>query len=572
MIDTQGIPEILKSATVQRSRQEDALRLYRPMEGPQLDFHRSRASEIVNQGGNQSGKSTCTAMEVASAATGIPIIGPDGKPLPHKYPTDRPLLIWIIGYNVDHIGSTMHRLLFRAGAFRIIRDQETGLFRAWRPWEADDAARETETRPAPPLIPPRFIDPDSWSWHNKSARIFNSVRLKSRWKEFDDGTEIHAHASTGHVSQGDPVDLIWIDEDIFNAHYYQEWQARLSIKRGRLLWSAWPHTENDALMRVSDRAKEQVGRKNPDVQVFMHDSTRNRYFPPDEMRKRLEGYTDEEIRSRIRGEFVTDTILVYPEFNRHLHGVPRDDSPESIDRIIAEKGGVPAEWTNYLAIDPGHTRTAVLFAAVAPPEFDNVIVIWDELYLARHSAEQTAVECAGRMHGRFFEAFIMDARAGRQTAMGFGRRVVDAYREAFANHQLKSERTGSNFYPGSDNIPARIQRVHEHLTPDLGGRVKIRFLLERTSSTQREFNLYRKRIVMDDKKDRPVDRDDHLMNAMEYLIAYNPTYVVPAARRAFEDSPTMRFKAMVDKIFGSERRGTEYVNLGPPERPLPRSA
>ena len=174
-------------AAERNRRQKEALRLYRPME-KQAVFHNSSASERIVRGGNRSGKSMSAFAETASAATGIPITGPNGAPLPSKYPTDRPLLIWVIGYDQRHIGGTVYRMLFNPGAFRIIKDLKTEEWRVWRPWEKEDQDREDECKDAPPLIPKRLINPQGWAWENKSERVFTVCRLRN-------GTEIHAFSS-----------------------------------------------------------------------------------------------------------------------------------------------------------------------------------------------------------------------------------------------------------------------------------------------------------------------------------------------------------------------------------------
>ena len=86
---------IAEVSAERKRRGSEGLRLYRPMPS-QLDFHASMASERIVRGGNRSGKSMSAFAETASAATGIPISGPDGNPLPYKYPTNYPLMIWLI--------------------------------------------------------------------------------------------------------------------------------------------------------------------------------------------------------------------------------------------------------------------------------------------------------------------------------------------------------------------------------------------------------------------------------------------------------------------------------------------
>ena len=95
------IPEIderIKSLSAEmQSRRRDALRIYRPRSPIIEKFRTSDASEKILRGGAGSGKSCAGFAELASAATGIPIIGSNGLPMKRKYPKG-PLLIWVIGF------------------------------------------------------------------------------------------------------------------------------------------------------------------------------------------------------------------------------------------------------------------------------------------------------------------------------------------------------------------------------------------------------------------------------------------------------------------------------------------
>ena len=132
-------------------------------------MHDSLASECLVIGGNRSGKSLSTFVEDAWAATGT-------HPVEGKYPEKDGNLI-IIGQNWKHVGLVIVPYLFRAGAFKIIKDDTTGEWRAYDP--INDAARAEEAKPAPPLIPERMIK--SQSWLLKSAGYMNSCTLTNGW-------------------------------------------------------------------------------------------------------------------------------------------------------------------------------------------------------------------------------------------------------------------------------------------------------------------------------------------------------------------------------------------------------
>lgn len=549
----------LREVAAENARRKlEGLRLYRPLP-TQLAFHLSLASERISRGGNQSGKSVSAAAEFASAVTGIPILGPDGKPLPNKYPdpTSRKLLAWVVGYDEGHIGSTIFRLLFQPGAFDVIRDRQTGQWRAWQPWIADDLARKDECRPASPLIPSRLIDPKGWSWNDKAAHQFAKCTLRN-------GCVIEAYSSRSKAKQGDQVDILWIDEDIEYPSHVAEWQARLSRRKGRLFWSVFPHSKNDALVRMSNRAADLKGAKNPDVEEVLLTFVDNPFIDADEKRKRLAGWDESEERARNRGEFTTDTVLMFPTFNKMVHGLPRRD-PSFLDaldeELLKNNYQVPGEWTTYVALDPGHTNTAALVGSVPPPWLGDWLVIHDELFMRGATADQLAAALAEKVGHRNIEAFVIDFRAGRQTPMGHGDTVRDTYAAAFKRYGLRSRATKSSFEWGCDNIGVRSALIREGLALRSNGTTRLRFFIDRMPNTVREFQLYRKRIVGNDIKDEPIDRDNHCMDALGYLIAHRPAFVSPSK---FERpmSPALALFSQWSKSGNEENEGVVYFGPG----------
>lgn len=444
-------------------------------------------------------------------------------------------------------------MLFQPGAFSIIRDETSGEWRAYMAWDEADRKREKEKRPAPAFIPARLIDPKGWAWENKAERVFSVCRLR-------DGTEIHAYSSQGEPKQGDPVDVIWIDEDVAYSRHLAEWQARLSDRKGRLFWSAFPKSSNNALITLSDRAEEQRDRPNPDVTETVLTFSANPHIDADEKRKRLEGWDENERRSRDLGEFLTDNVLMYPTFSVHLHGIPAKQAPREIDAIIAHDG-VPMDWTNYLVLDPGHAHPAILMASVPPPELGDFVVLWGECYPSRVDAHELARQAVGVASGRYFEAFIIDGHAGRQTPMGFGRTVRQQYSEAFEKVGLVSRLSGSGFIAGSDNIESRTMLVREWLAIRADGTPKLRIIDEGTKILQKQMKLYKKRIFQQEVKDVPIPKDADLPISLEYLAAFGPYYRIPENT---EQLGSPAFRAWKRFRQTQDRDSTIYLGAGKP--------
>ena len=541
-------------ATEVQVRRKDALELYRPY-GKQELFHRSLAAERIVRGGNRSGKSLCTFAEIASAAMRQPIRAWDGSIIPHKYPTNRALTVWCIGLGERNISTPIFRLLFQKGAFKIIRDEKTGEMRAWNPRDPADLAREAECEDSPPFIPKRAIDPKGWGWKDKAKRVFTVCRLKN-------GTEIHAFTSNADPKQGDPVDLLHIDEDICFPGHVAEWQARLSDRKGRLTWAAFPHGTNSALSNMSQRAEEQKHLANPDVFEVVLPFDENPYMPADEVRKRIASWSPEEARARNKGEYIFDTVQMFPTFSKSKHCVEVSDRPYlPLDDVLVKNGlEPPLTWTRYLILDPGHTRPAVLFCAVPPPDLGDYLVCYDEIYGRNIDAYTLAELVLNKVSGQNFEAFLIDARAGRQTPMGFSWTIKEQYTRAFEQHQIASNITDSGFIDGSDDLLGRSELIRAWLKPRATCPAKIRVIAERCPNLLKEFRDYRKRLRADETIDEPVAKDDHLLSGLGYAVAYNPQYVPPQPAKAAPSAALLEFQRWQK---ADKRHDDKSMHFGP---------
>jgi len=507
-------------------RATEGLRIFRPLPY-QMPFFLSTASEYLVRGGNRSGKTYCVAAEVASAATGIPITGPDDKPLPFKYPTDRPLLIWLIGYGETHIGDTFHRMLFRRNPeFKMIRDRETNRWRAFRPWEEEDAARVKEARMTPPMIPARMLaSKEPWAWKDKAKRHFTICRLSN-------GTELHAFTSKGEPKMGDPVDLIWVDERIMFSRHYAEWQARISDRKGRIIWSSWPGYGNAALIDLIRRAKREKKREKPDVEEIRFRFSDNPFIDAEEKAKRIRGWSPDERMSRDEGQLIEGRGRVYPSFSQLVHSTPCEDKAmdDKVDEILRKTNGVPPHtWRRDLILDPGHAYPGVLFCAIPPPKFGDCGVVYDEVFLPQSDAEMLAAACSSKMQGVAFESFWIDAHASAQTPMGFSKTVMEQYSNAFARHRLSSRMTGSNFQWGSDDIEAGLGLVRAKLMVRPNGRPWLRVVASACPNFVQQMELYEKAkdahgYIIDKPAPRQVDP---LCDCVRYWVSSDPQYVIP---------------------------------------------
>lgn len=564
-----------RAASELTRRRNDGLELFRAMPS-QMPVVLSTASELGVWGGNRSGKSTISALKFAAVARDKPLYGPDGtayeQRLPHQ--KGRKLIMWVVGLQLNHIGQTIHRLLFRPGLYKMVRDVQTRRWRAYNP-EVDG---DVETKPSFPLIPQSEVKAVSWA--NKAGKQFEMIELEH--------ATIYAFASTADVKQGDPIDYIWIDERIQFSSHYPEWQARLSDVKGRIVWSSMPRADNGAMLRLNHRAQEQAEeladghRDHVDVEVVRLQFSANPHIDDEEKRKRLEGWTEDERKQRDLGLFLTDNIKIFPTFDRDFHrAVYRDPAEDdAISRILRERNGEPpVDWTREMILDPGTAKPAVLFGAVPPPELWSggvpYFIVYREIYQPRTDASKLAELMKQAAAGYVFRRFIIDQQAARQTPMGFSGTVGDNYSHFLREQNLRSEETQFGFIPGDPNIEARWQLVERALAVRTCGKPQLRIVVENCPKLVWQLENNVKAVQKDPISGVDVileraakGQQDDLRNCCEYWLSRAPIYVPPSEMSHAMAGPGMRAYQSINRMFGGDRKSSDRsVHCGPGAAP-----
>lgn len=499
----------LKAANELARRQIDALALYVP-QPHQEEFHACTAKERMVQGGNRAGKSLVCFAEDARAVRGLD---------PHnKYPK-RDGVLAIVGYKEWHVGNVIYPYLFKAGAFKIIRDEETGLWRVYRPWVPQDRARIEEAKPAPPLIPPREIE--KMVWKDRAKQIFSNVYLKSGW-------EIKAFSSSARPDQGYQADLIHIDEDVINPMWYEEAAGRLIDRKGKFIWSALPHDDNDAIARFAERAEyqqqifEERGKKPSSVVVRMT-LDENPYLDQEDKDVAIAGWKsmgEDVYRKRALGELVTDSVMMYPMWRRSVHDVRQyKDQITEIDEYFKNDCQIPLHWCRRLCVDPGHKIGAALFIATPPSaEFH---LIYDEIYASSCTSAVMATALYEKTKRTFFQNFIVDAHGGNLTSIDTGVSPREAYEREMSLRGVRCIETGSRFLSGCDKIQYREEITRSMLLIGSRGYPKLIADLDRCPALDTEMKRFRKKRVNGVVTDTGNRRQyTHLVECMEYLAVF----------------------------------------------------
>ena len=538
-------------------RRIEALELYEPTPFQQR-FHECTAKERLIQAGNRAGKSLAAFVEVARAVT--------GRDPFNKYPKENGIAI-LVGYDEQHIGTVMHKYLFRPDAFRLIRDKQTRKWRVWKPWLPEDVERKAEAKAAPPLIPGRYIKggyPKGVAWGKRKTNVFTQFETVNGWL-------VYARSSKGQPIQGIDADLVHIDEDIEQADWYDELIARLTMRRGKLIWSALPLAKNNALINLAERAERESREETSSTRVFRATIFDNPHMPPDEREeniKRWKANGEDEYRKRALGELVTDSYLMYPTFSTDFHGLENTPDTPVKQAILDSKGEPPDGWCLYATIDPGHRVGAAEFFAVPPPELQcDQVVLYDELYILRCEVDDFADKFAEKVRNKVFQAFIIDMHGGNLRPLFGGDTPFTVYRKAFEARNIKCVECGSSFRPGCDDIAGREMTLRSWLHSRENGTPKLIVNAERCPNFIEEIRRFKKKIVnkfIQDTGDRRVLT--HAVECVEYGVAHGLPYIRPPRRVVAETFVERILRDRAWRAAARRARGIGFdphVTLGP---------
>lgn len=544
----------------------DGLEFFRPMPrrfSPQEEAVESPAQKKLLRGGNRSGKSTIAAAMVAAFARDVPIKTEDGREIHIRRPDQRgrPMVIWIVGYDWDHVGKTLHRLLFQKNeALRIITDEDTGALREYRPWDPADIAREkaandagrTETQACPPLIPEHELVDDSWVFKVKGSNVFSQVTLRN-------GTVIFAHSSK-EAKAGDAVDLIWVDEKVEYEENVAEWLARLADRRGLFLWSTWPASTNKALRDLMELAKEEDAavkagkKKKRSVAEWRFRMSDNPHIPEEskeDLRAQWRKMGLQHLLARDEGEFVDEGARVYPRFDpRVCSAIIDGEKEDEVSRILRKNNLVPpATWARHMILDPGSVHPFLLFVARTPTELGDYHVPYFELALPGADANVLMQAAVPLFAGFHFQQFIIDSHAGKQTPMGFGKRVMDNYSRYMRKYGIASAKTGHGWFFGNDNFPYRKGVLESWMHVGANGLPKLRIVLEMCPNLVSQLERVKMNVIQDlvDEKKKARGEYDGV-DCMEYYAASDPAYEPPVfVQRAVLQNPVEEMKRLLRK-------------------------
>ena len=240
--------------------------------------------------------------------------------------------------------------------------------------------------------------------------------------------------------------------------------------------------------------------------VVLVDMDDNPHLDQEAKVEALAGLSREEREARKSGRFVHFAGLIYDEFRRggpESHVIPQAEIPENA-RV-------------FVGIDPGMRHMAAVVWAYL--DYDDTLVVFHELGMkgSRISEVAEAIHRTNTMYGIKPEWYVIDP-AARNIMHQTGR-----------SDQSEFVDDGIVTILGQNAVTAGINRVKERLE------TRRLLIMANCPMLIGQFRKYRWSSPgrgEDEPKEKPVKTDDHLLDALRYLVMSRPQ--PPEARRSEE--------------------------------------
>ncbi len=275
--------------------------------------------------------------------------------------------------------------------------------------------------------------------------------------------------------------------------------------------------------------------------LILVDMDENPYLDEKTKRRALAGMTREEVEARKSGRFVHFAGMIYDEFSRNTHVIPEiRELPESI-RI-------------YVGIDPGMRHMcAVLWAYL---NAEDTLVVFDELALQGYNVREVceAIKLQNQKWGKHVDEKVIPI-------MPYSYVIDPAARNVMHNtgrsDQMEYTKNGIVTILGQNSVTAGISATKQRLQSH---RLLITANCQNTIDQFRKYRWKTATRSEDDPKEQPVKKDDHMLDALRYVVMSMPQ--PPTEEEREEDSLTPLQRAVRNDIRRSKRKVIPKSNYG----------
>lgn len=261
--------------------------------------------------------------------------------------------------------------------------------------------------------------------------------------------------------------------------------------------------------------------------VILVDMDDNPHLDEKTKKRALAGLSSEERQARKSGRFVHFAGMIYDEFTRNRHVVPEHELPDDV-RV-------------FVGIDPGMRHMAAVVWAYLTT--DDRLVVFDELGLQGHTVKQVCekIHLVNMKHTRHGMALRPDYYVIDPSARNVNHQTGRSDQMEYTEHGIVT-------ICGQNSVTAGINRVKERLQ---SGRLLIAANCDTTIDQFRKYRWAKATRSEHDPKETPVKKDDHLLDALRYVVASRPQTPEVGATDEFL---TPLERALRDEMSGKNHR------------------
>jgi phage terminase large subunit-like protein len=351
----------------------------------------------------------------------------------------------------------------------------------------------------------QIILPQLYEWLPKHS--INKWWSEDRILELTNGTTIDIKSYDQDVEKFEGVarHLVVMDEeprkDIYESNYLRTIAAGVD---GKLIITCTPlHGMTWLYYTLYDNPDA----KPPAVEYWHVPTFENPHLDPDSLERiKSDPAMRDNLEASLYGKFFSHEGLVYKQFDYDKH-------------VIAPIKSVPHEWMVILGIDP-HDRNphGVLFCGLTP---QNAWIVFDEI-LEPCIIEDLARKIRSRLPGRWPPNLaIIDTSANIVQSIA-GQSVSDELRNKYGIYTI----------PAHKDIRAGRLKVSSLLDPGDERKPQLYFT-SNCHNLIREIRhyiwddwAYRRKEKLD-PKEKPMKKDDHLLDCLRYVVMSNVVYRPP---------------------------------------------
>jgi phage terminase large subunit-like protein len=324
------------------------------------------------------------------------------------------------------------------------------------------------------FIPAHAISNVDYGTNKVPKRVFLKNGHKLEFKAFNQGRELF---------QGRGIDSIHCDEQCLHdfTGILEECQARILRKDGFMSWSMTPIIPQSEL----EERIEDLPDTDEVYKINLNDNriSRGGYIPDARIDAMIDQWPEETQATRIAGEFASFFGSVFKTYKRQDH--------------VIDPFKIPSDWRRYRTFDFGFTNPFVCLW-VAQDNDDNWYV-YREYYQA-----QTGISD----HIRALKIYSKGER--------YVKNVADPEN---AEDRAEMKKAGIVTIPARKEIARGIETVQSKFKIKANKKPSL-FIFRTCKNTAREISAYHypKGTSKSNPKDIPVQKDDHTIDALRYLL------------------------------------------------------